>query len=61
MTSRLTTFRMVMAMLMVIFGVIITARGLVESAPWSFVLMGALLALLGAYRLTQYKRPRKSR
>jgi hypothetical protein len=40
-----------MATLMIVFGIVIFARGIVEAAPFTFVVMGALLALLGALRL----------
>jgi hypothetical protein len=51
MKPRLNAVRAALATLMIVFGVVITARGIVESAPFTFVAMGALLALLGALRL----------
>jgi hypothetical protein len=51
MKARLSSVRTAMATLMIVFGVVISARGIVEAAPFSFIVMGALLALLGALRL----------
>ena len=51
MTLRLSTVRRAFALLMVVLGVVIAARGVAEAAPFSFVAMGVLLAILGALRL----------
>lgn len=45
-----------MAVLFVVLGVIIVARGLIEAAPLSFTLMGALMIALGVYRLRSFRR-----
>jgi hypothetical protein len=40
---------------MVGLGLVIVARGILAAAPWSYVLLGALLTLLGAYRLYLFR------
>jgi hypothetical protein len=57
MSGRLGSIRLVFALLMVILGAAITIRGVAESAPFSFVAMGALLAILGVIRLGIVRAP----
>jgi len=40
-----------MAILFIILGAVIVSRGVLEAAPASFTLMGALMIVLGIYRL----------
>jgi hypothetical protein len=40
-----------MAGALIVLGLIIFGRGIVEVLPWTFSLMGALMAALGLYRL----------
>ena len=47
-------WRIAVAILFVVLGTIIVARGLIEEAPAPFVLMGALMIVLGVYRLRMY-------
>ncbi len=45
------TFRSTVGLLLVILGLVIAGRGVVEGAPFAFTAMGALMAGLGIYRL----------
>jgi hypothetical protein len=56
-TPRLSSVRRGFALLMVVLGIVIAVRGLVETAPFSFVMMGVLLAILGALRLGLLRTP----
>lgn len=51
MRLRARRVRLFFAIQMVILGVVIAGRGIVEAAPLSFVLMGVLLAALGVLRI----------
>lgn len=53
MIGRAGVLRRFLAFLLVVFGLLIVGRGLLEAAPPSFLAMGALMALLGLYRLRQ--------
>ncbi|MBX6772490.1 MAG: hypothetical protein IRY83_12240 [Chloroflexi bacterium] len=43
--------RQALAVLLVLLGLVIVVRGLLEMAPASFPIMGLLMILLGLYRL----------
>jgi hypothetical protein len=50
-----------MAGAMIMLGLIIFGRGIVEVLPWSFSLMGALMVALGVYRLVRLRALRRGR
>ena len=61
MSQRMLAARKVTAGLMVVPGVIIVERGVVDAAPWSFIIMGLGMLALGAYRLWLMRRLEEDR
>lgn len=61
MSQRLLVLRSISAALLVLLGLVIVARGLTAAAPFSFTAMGALMAILGWYRLRLIRRLRSGR
>jgi hypothetical protein len=51
MSQRVVAARKLSAALLIGLGLIILVRGIVEGAPLTFTLMGALMIALGLYRL----------
>jgi len=51
MSLTVLTIRSVAAVLLTVLGLVIVARGVIEGDPFTYTLMGALMAGLGVYRL----------
>ncbi len=51
MSSTISALRATTALLLVVLGIVIAGRGVIQGAPLTFTGMGVLMAGLGIYRL----------